>query len=47
VFLGGGSQVLHKQIETSPEFKYIEFIDNIKANAVGYAMLVKAKLKKQ
>lgn len=42
VFLGGGSQVLHEQIETSPDFKFIEFIDDIKANAIGYAMLVKA-----
>jgi plasmid segregation protein ParM len=47
VFLGGGSFVLHDQIKASPDFKYIEFIDNINANAVGYAMLVKAKLKRQ
>jgi plasmid segregation protein ParM len=47
VFLGGGSLVLHDQINASPDFKYIEFIDNINANAVGYAMLVKAKLKRQ
>jgi plasmid segregation protein ParM len=47
VFLGGGSQVLHKQIEISPDFKYIDFIDNITANAVGYAMLIKARMKKQ
>jgi plasmid segregation protein ParM len=47
VFLGGGSQILYEQIKSSPDFKYIEFIDNIKANAVGYAMLVKAKLKRQ
>jgi plasmid segregation protein ParM len=47
VFLGGGCQILHEQIQSSPDFKYIEFIDNIKANAVGYAMLVKAKLKRQ
>lgn len=47
VFLGGGSQVLHEQIETSPDFKFIEFIDDIKANAIGYAMLVKARQKKQ
>jgi plasmid segregation protein ParM len=47
VFLGGGSLILHDQIKASPDFKYIEFIDNINANAVGYAMLVKAKLKRQ
>jgi plasmid segregation protein ParM len=47
VFLGGGSLVLHDQIKASPDFKYIEFIDNINANAVGYAMLVKAKQKRQ
>jgi plasmid segregation protein ParM len=39
--------VLHKQIEISPDFKYIDFIDNITANAVGYAMLIKARMKKQ
>jgi plasmid segregation protein ParM len=47
VFLGGGSFGLHDQIKASPDFKYIEFIDNINANAVGYAMLVKAKQKRQ
>ena len=36
VFLGGGSQLLKQQIEKSKDFKYIEFIEDIRANAVGY-----------
>ena len=45
VFLGGGSLLLRKQIEESADFKYIEFIDEIKANAIGYDKLVNARLR--
>ena len=44
VFLGGGSLLLREQIERSPEFKYIEFIEDVKANAVGYSKLANARL---
>lgn len=36
VFLGGGSLLLKQQIEKSSDFKYIEFIEDIRANAVGW-----------
>lgn len=36
VFLGGGSLLLKQQIEKSLEFKYIEFIEDVRANAIGY-----------
>ena len=28
--------IIKPQIEKSPEFKYIEFIEDVRANAVGY-----------
>ena len=28
--------VIEKQIENSSEFKYVEFIDDVRANAIGY-----------
>lgn len=46
IFLGGGSLLLRKQIEQSPEFKYIEFIDDEKANAIGYKKLTSARLRR-
>lgn len=46
VFLGGGSLLLRKQIENSPEFKYVEFIDDIRANAIGYEKLTTARLRR-
>lgn len=36
VFLGGGSLLLKQQIEKSSDFKYIEFIEDIRANAVEW-----------
>jgi len=36
VFLGGGSLLLKQQIEKSSDFKYIEFIEDIRVNAVGW-----------
>lgn len=44
VFLGGGSLLLRSQIESSPDFKYIEFIEDVKANAIGYEKLAAARL---
>ena len=46
VFLGGGSLLLRKQIENSPEFKYVEFIDEVRANAIGYEKLTTARLRR-
>ena len=46
IFLGGGSLLLKKQIEQSPEFKYIEFIDDVKANAIGYEKLAVARIRR-
>ena len=46
IFLGGGSLLLKKQIEQSPEFKYIEFIDDVKANAIGYEKLASARIRR-
>ena len=46
IFLGGGSLLLKKQIEQSPEFKYIEFIDDVKANAIGYEKLAAARIRR-
>ena len=36
VFLGEGSLLLKQQIEKSSDFKYIEFIEDIRVNAVGW-----------
>lgn len=47
IFLGGGSLLLRRQIEASSEFKYIEFIDDVKANAIGYAKLTAARLNRR
>lgn len=44
VFIGGGSALLKTQINRSSDFKKIEFIDDIKANAIGYANAVKVKV---
>ena len=47
VFLGGGSLLLKPQIEKSPEFKYIEFIEDVRANAVGYEKMTAMRLQKR
>ena len=44
VFLGGGSLLLRQQIEHSPDFKYVEFIDDVRANAIGYEKMVAARM---
>ncbi len=44
VFLGGGSLLLRQQIENSQDFKYIEFIEDVKANAIGYEKLAAARM---
>lgn len=46
VFLGGGSLLLRKQIENSTEFKYVEFIEDVRANAIGYEKLTAARLRR-
>ena len=46
VFLGGGSLLLKQQIERSSDFKYIEFIDDVRANAIGYEKLTTARLRR-
>lgn len=43
VFLGGGSLLLKEQIKQSPDFKYIEFIEDVRANAIGYEKLAAAR----
>ena len=44
IFLGGGSLLLKPQIEKSSDFKYIEFIEDVRANAVGYEKLTAMRL---
>lgn len=45
VFLGGGSKVLKKYIDASEEFGTKEYIEDIKANAIGYQKIAEAKEK--
>lgn len=45
VFLGGGSILLKKQLQESPEFSLTEFIEDTKANAIGYQTI--AELREQ
>ena len=47
VFLGGGSLLLKQQIEKSSDFKYIEFIEDIRANAVGYEKMTALYIQKR
>lgn len=47
VFLGGGSLLLKPQIEKSKDFKYIEFIEDVRANAIGYEKLTAMRLQKR
>lgn len=47
VFLGGGSLLLKLQIEKSKDFKYIEFIEDVRANAIGYEKLTAMRLQKR
>lgn len=44
VFLGGGSLLLREQIERSTDFKYVEFIADCRANAIGYEKLAVARI---
>ena len=45
VFLGGGSLLLKQQIEKSSDFKYIEFIEDIRANAVEWDLTSRFNLR--
>ena len=47
MFLGGGSLLLKPQIEKSKDFKYIEFIEDVRANAIGYEKLTAMRLQKR
>ena len=47
VFLGGGSLLLKSQIEKSQDFKYIEFIEDVRANAIGYEKLTAMRLQRR
>lgn len=47
IFLGGGSLLLKPQIEKSSDFKYIEFIEDIRANAVGYEKLTAMRIQRR
>ena len=47
IFLGGGSLLLKPQIEKSSDFKYIEFIEDVRANAVGYEKLTAMRLQRR
>lgn len=44
VFIGGGSILLRQYIETSVQVASAKFIDDVRANAIGYEMLMAAKL---
>lgn len=44
ILLGGGSIILHDQLANSDAFKFTEFIDDIKANAIGYVAIADAKM---
>lgn len=45
VFIGGGSVLLQPYIEQSEQVASARFVEDVKANAVGYRMLMAAKLK--
>lgn len=47
IFLGGGSLLLKPQIEKSSDFKYIEFIEDVRANAVGYEKMTAMRLQRR
>lgn len=47
IFLGGGSLLLKPQIEKSSNFKYIEFIEDVRANAIGYEKLTAMRLQRR
>lgn len=46
IFIGGGAILFREYIENSPLVVKAEFITEPKANAIGYAMLANAQLKK-
>lgn len=47
VFLGGGSMVLRKYIENSPLVMMADFIEEPRANAIGYQMLAQGMIQKK
>ncbi len=47
IFLGGGSQTLKEYLETSKEFGMTEYIEDIKANAIGYEIIAEMKEEKK
>jgi Actin-like ATPase involved in cell morphogenesis len=44
VFIGGGSILLRPYISNSTQVSSPDFVDDVKANAIGYEMLLSAKL---
>ena len=44
IFIGGGSVLLRSLLENSPLIAQASFIEDPKANAVGYAMLASHQL---
>lgn len=47
VFPDGCSLLLKKQIEKASDFKYIEFIEDIRANAIGYEKMTALHIQKR
>ena len=47
IFLGGGSMVLRKYIEESPLVMMADFIEDSRANAMGYQMLAQSMIQKK
>ena len=44
IILGGGQIVLRKYLSASDAFDMVEYIDDIKANAIGYAAIARTQL---
>jgi plasmid segregation protein ParM len=47
IFVGGGSLTLKKYIEENPMIMDATFVDDVKANAKGYRLLYRMKMKQQ
>ena len=47
VFPDGCSLLLKQQIEKASDFKYIEFIEDIRANAIGYEKMTALHIQKR
>lgn len=47
VFPDGCSLLLKQQIENASDFKYIEFIEDIRANAIGYEKMTALHIQKR